>query len=90
MGLYGGLLPVCLPGLVAIRRVCRWSGSSCEKSSMSSCRDSAGGASVGAVASRRRCLRMRRIALGQVMKATGGKANPKAVNDIVRGKLGIG
>ena len=28
--------------------------------------------------------------VGQVMKATGGKANPKAVNDIVRGKLGIG
>ncbi|MEM0949358.1 MAG: Asp-tRNA(Asn)/Glu-tRNA(Gln) amidotransferase subunit GatB [Pseudomonadota bacterium] len=27
--------------------------------------------------------------VGQVMKATGGKANPKAVNDIVAGKLGL-
>lgn len=27
--------------------------------------------------------------VGQVMKATGGKANPKAVNDIVQSKLGI-
>ncbi len=27
--------------------------------------------------------------VGQVMKATGGKANPKAVNDLVRAKLGI-
>ncbi len=27
--------------------------------------------------------------VGQVMKATGGKANPKAVNEIVRAKLGI-
>ena len=28
--------------------------------------------------------------VGQVMKATGGKANPKAVNDLVRARLGIG
>jgi aspartyl-tRNA(Asn)/glutamyl-tRNA(Gln) amidotransferase subunit B len=27
--------------------------------------------------------------VGQVMKATGGKANPKAVNEIVRAKLGV-
>ncbi|MFN4184539.1 MAG: Asp-tRNA(Asn)/Glu-tRNA(Gln) amidotransferase subunit GatB [Hyphomonas sp.] len=27
--------------------------------------------------------------VGQVMKASGGKANPKAVNDILRAKLGI-
>ncbi len=27
--------------------------------------------------------------VGQVMKATGGKANPKAVQGIVREKLGI-
>jgi hypothetical protein len=27
--------------------------------------------------------------VGQVMKATGGKANPKAVNDIVSAKLGL-
>ncbi len=27
--------------------------------------------------------------VGQVMKATGGKANPKAVNELVRGKLGL-
>jgi aspartyl-tRNA(Asn)/glutamyl-tRNA(Gln) amidotransferase subunit B len=27
--------------------------------------------------------------VGQVMKATGGKANPQAVNDLVKGKLGI-
>jgi len=27
--------------------------------------------------------------VGQVMKATGGKANPQAVNDIVKAKLGI-
>lgn len=27
--------------------------------------------------------------VGQVMKATGGKANPKAVNQIIRAKLGI-
>jgi aspartyl-tRNA(Asn)/glutamyl-tRNA(Gln) amidotransferase subunit B len=27
--------------------------------------------------------------VGQVMKATGGKANPQAVNDIVKRKLGI-
>ncbi|WP_425038591.1 Asp-tRNA(Asn)/Glu-tRNA(Gln) amidotransferase subunit GatB [Primorskyibacter sp. S187A] len=27
--------------------------------------------------------------VGQVMKATGGKANPKAVNDIVKSKLGL-
>ncbi|MDJ0824001.1 MAG: Asp-tRNA(Asn)/Glu-tRNA(Gln) amidotransferase subunit GatB [Rhodobacter sp.] len=27
--------------------------------------------------------------VGQVMKATGGKANPKAVNEIVQGKLGL-
>jgi aspartyl-tRNA(Asn)/glutamyl-tRNA(Gln) amidotransferase subunit B len=27
--------------------------------------------------------------VGQVMKATGGKANPKAVNDLVRSRLGI-
>ena len=28
--------------------------------------------------------------VGQVMKATGGKANPAAVNDILKAKLGIG
>ncbi len=28
--------------------------------------------------------------VGQVMKATGGKANPKVVNEIIRAKLGIG
>jgi aspartyl-tRNA(Asn)/glutamyl-tRNA(Gln) amidotransferase subunit B len=28
--------------------------------------------------------------VGQVMKATGGKANPKAVNEAVRAKLGLG
>ena len=27
--------------------------------------------------------------VGQVMKATGGKANPQAVNQMVRDKLGI-
>ena len=27
--------------------------------------------------------------VGQVMKATGGKANPKAVNDIIQQKLGL-
>ena len=27
--------------------------------------------------------------VGQVMKATGGKANPKAVNEIVQAKLGL-
>jgi aspartyl-tRNA(Asn)/glutamyl-tRNA(Gln) amidotransferase subunit B len=27
--------------------------------------------------------------VGQVMKATGGKANPKAVNQIVQAKLGL-
>ena len=27
--------------------------------------------------------------VGQVMKATGGKANPKAVNDVVKAKLGL-
>jgi aspartyl-tRNA(Asn)/glutamyl-tRNA(Gln) amidotransferase subunit B len=27
--------------------------------------------------------------VGQVMKATGGKANPQAVNDLVKRKLGI-
>jgi aspartyl-tRNA(Asn)/glutamyl-tRNA(Gln) amidotransferase subunit B len=27
--------------------------------------------------------------VGQVMKATGGKANPQAVNDMLRAKLGI-
>ncbi|MCB1509602.1 MAG: Asp-tRNA(Asn)/Glu-tRNA(Gln) amidotransferase GatCAB subunit B, partial [Hyphomicrobiaceae bacterium] len=27
--------------------------------------------------------------VGQVMKATGGKANPQAVNDIVKAKLGV-
>ena len=27
--------------------------------------------------------------VGQVMKATGGKANPKAVNEIVSAKLGL-
>jgi aspartyl-tRNA(Asn)/glutamyl-tRNA(Gln) amidotransferase subunit B len=27
--------------------------------------------------------------VGQVMKATGGKANPQAVNDLVKSKLGI-
>ena len=27
--------------------------------------------------------------VGQVMKSTGGKANPQAVNDLLRGKLGI-
>ncbi len=26
--------------------------------------------------------------VGQVMKASGGKANPKAVNEILRAKLG--
>ncbi|HVL70330.1 MAG TPA: Asp-tRNA(Asn)/Glu-tRNA(Gln) amidotransferase GatCAB subunit B, partial [Beijerinckiaceae bacterium] len=28
--------------------------------------------------------------VGQVMKATGGKANPQAVNEILKAKLGIG
>ena len=28
--------------------------------------------------------------VGQVMKASGGKANPQAVNDLLRRKLGIG
>jgi aspartyl-tRNA(Asn)/glutamyl-tRNA(Gln) amidotransferase subunit B len=27
--------------------------------------------------------------VGQVMKKTGGKANPRAVNDLLRTKLGI-
>ena len=27
--------------------------------------------------------------VGQVMKSTGGKANPQAVNDLLKGKLGI-
>ena len=27
--------------------------------------------------------------VGQVMKATGGKANPQAVNEILKSKLGI-
>jgi aspartyl-tRNA(Asn)/glutamyl-tRNA(Gln) amidotransferase subunit B len=27
--------------------------------------------------------------VGQVMKATGGKANPQAVNELLRKKLGI-
>ena len=27
--------------------------------------------------------------VGQVMKATGGKANPKAVNELVAAKLGL-
>ena len=27
--------------------------------------------------------------VGQVMKATGGKANPKAVNEIISAKLGL-
>ena len=27
--------------------------------------------------------------VGQVMKATGGKANPAAVNDILKAKLGL-
>ena len=27
--------------------------------------------------------------VGQVMKATGGKANPKTVNDLVAAKLGL-
>jgi aspartyl-tRNA(Asn)/glutamyl-tRNA(Gln) amidotransferase subunit B len=27
--------------------------------------------------------------VGQVMKATGGKANPKAVNELVSAKLGL-
>ena len=27
--------------------------------------------------------------VGQVMKASGGKANPKAVNDILKAKLGL-
>ena len=27
--------------------------------------------------------------VGQVMKATGGKANPQAVNEILRSKLGV-
>jgi aspartyl-tRNA(Asn)/glutamyl-tRNA(Gln) amidotransferase subunit B len=28
--------------------------------------------------------------VGQVMKSTGGKANPQAVNELLRAKLGIG
>jgi aspartyl-tRNA(Asn)/glutamyl-tRNA(Gln) amidotransferase subunit B len=28
--------------------------------------------------------------VGQVMKATGGKASPQAVNDLLKTKLGIG
>ena len=28
--------------------------------------------------------------VGQVMKATGGKANPAAVNEILKAKLGLG
>ena len=28
--------------------------------------------------------------VGQVMKATGGKANPKAVNEVVSARLGLG
>jgi aspartyl-tRNA(Asn)/glutamyl-tRNA(Gln) amidotransferase subunit B len=27
--------------------------------------------------------------VGQVMKQTGGKANPQAVNELLKGKLGI-
>jgi aspartyl-tRNA(Asn)/glutamyl-tRNA(Gln) amidotransferase subunit B len=27
--------------------------------------------------------------VGQVMKATGGKANPQAVNELLRKKLGV-
>ena len=27
--------------------------------------------------------------VGQVMKATGGKANPQAVNELVKARLGI-
>jgi aspartyl-tRNA(Asn)/glutamyl-tRNA(Gln) amidotransferase subunit B len=27
--------------------------------------------------------------VGQVMKATGGKANPQAVNDLIKAKLGL-
>ena len=27
--------------------------------------------------------------VGQVMKASGGKANPKAVNDLLKAKLGL-
>jgi aspartyl-tRNA(Asn)/glutamyl-tRNA(Gln) amidotransferase subunit B len=27
--------------------------------------------------------------VGQVMKASGGKANPQAVNDLLKAKLGI-
>jgi aspartyl-tRNA(Asn)/glutamyl-tRNA(Gln) amidotransferase subunit B len=27
--------------------------------------------------------------VGQVMKASGGKANPQAVNDLLRSKLGL-
>jgi aspartyl-tRNA(Asn)/glutamyl-tRNA(Gln) amidotransferase subunit B len=27
--------------------------------------------------------------VGQVMKASGGKANPQAVNEILKGKLGL-
>jgi aspartyl-tRNA(Asn)/glutamyl-tRNA(Gln) amidotransferase subunit B len=27
--------------------------------------------------------------VGQVMKTTGGKANPQAVNDLLKAKLGI-
>ena len=27
--------------------------------------------------------------VGQVMKATGGKANPAAVNEILRSRLGV-
>jgi aspartyl-tRNA(Asn)/glutamyl-tRNA(Gln) amidotransferase subunit B len=28
--------------------------------------------------------------VGQVMKASGGKANPQAVNDLLKAKLGLG
>jgi len=27
--------------------------------------------------------------VGQVMKSTGGKANPQAVNELLKGKLGL-
>jgi Asp-tRNA(Asn)/Glu-tRNA(Gln) amidotransferase B subunit len=30
-----------------------------------------------------------RAVVGQVMKSSGGKANPQAVNDLLKAKLGI-
>ena len=38
---------------------------------------------------RRRALWTMGWFVGQVMKASGGKANPKAVNDILKAKLGL-